>query len=92
MALVLALVWLEKVTVPGPLTCDHNAVKVDPVGSPSSLMAPVRFTVLAGNVMTVLSTVTLIAGPWFGRGSGSTVTVTCELVVNSESVAVNCSV
>ena len=63
---MLALAGFRKETVPGPLTCDHNAVTVDPSGNPSSLMVPVRVMVLAGNVMTVLSTLTLMAGPWFG--------------------------
>jgi hypothetical protein len=89
---VLALFGLEKVAGAGPLTCDHCAVTVEPAGCPSSVMVPVRFTTFAGSVRLTLSAVTLIAGDWFGVGAARTVIVTFAETVNSESVAVNCSV
>ena len=91
-ALVLGLVGFVKETVAGPLTCVHCEVTVAPAGWPSSVIVPVKLTVLAGSVRLTLSTETLIAGDWFGVEAASTVMVTCAAVENSVSVAVNCSV
>src|SRR5262249_3919673 len=90
-ALVLAVVGLVNETGAGPLTCDHCAVTVEPAGWPSSVIVPVRLTVLAGSVRLTLSAVTLMAGDWLGVGAASTVTVTSAAAESCESVAVNCN-
>src|SRR4051794_4022736 len=77
--------WLANVTMPGPLTTDHEAVSDPPAGKPSSVMVPFSVVVFAGWKM-------VCAGPALTTGGllcGRTVTRTSALPLNCESLAVS---
>ena len=77
--MVIRALVLLNVTVPDPDTLLQVVVKVEPVGKPSSVAAPVNETEFVGKVM-VLSTPTLTVGGWLDGGGASPVMVKFEMV------------
>ena len=70
-------------TLPGPIALVQNVLSVPPAGKPSSVTVPCRLTG-SGDVISLL-------GPALTTGAAlaEMTTVTSELAVNSESLAVN---
>jgi len=85
-AVVVNAVGLPKVTVPGPLTPLHCAVRV-PFGKPSSVAVPVRFA-QAGNVIVWLAPA-LTTGGWLTARGGSTEMIASSLAESWPSLAVS---